>query len=340
MFSKLLKAALWVFDKLLLLFLIFFILILSLGSYILYPLLFSHESASLDSSGTQPPHTGSQIYRLSWQEPFDYEVKIYANHYEYIGQNETDFFEGAQLLWHIPLLSLADKYPQLKHKTTMKIPRKVIRNKRFKKRLYAHVFVQRVGKFTPHPDITDPDLFVLRYSIAWWQNPQETRGWKSNFSDDAPLELMTATALPLSIVLENQEYRKEKMPLHLYDATFNTPWFTRMDNTYAPSISINQYTRSPIHFMPKVAMRSDKRAGGPHDLDVDLELELEGIRRAWIIIKEAAFTYSFPGQKYKHDDFNLRDLVVAEGYNPDIPDHQIIVHRPLALVEKTWQNVS
>ncbi|KAJ1828122.1 hypothetical protein LPJ56_001288, partial [Coemansia sp. RSA 2599] len=291
-------------------------------------------SASLDSSGTQPTRTGSQIYRLSWQEPFDYEVKIYANHYKYIAQNETDFFESAQLLWHIPSLSLADKYPQLKHKTTMKIPKKVIRNKRFKNSLYAHIFIQRVGKFTPHPDIADPELVNLRTGIAWWQNPQETRGWKGYYSDDTPLELMTATTLPLSIVLENQEYRKEKMPQHLYDSTFNIPWHKLKDNAYIPSVSINQYTRNPIDFMPKVVMRSNERAGGPHELDVDLELELEGIRRAWVIIKEAALTYSFPGREYEYSELSLIDLVVAEGYNQDIPEGQSIDHRPLALVEK------
>ncbi|KAJ1811379.1 hypothetical protein LPJ75_004117, partial [Coemansia sp. RSA 2598] len=334
MFSKLLKATLWVVDKLLLLFLAIFVLVLAAGSYILYPLLISHESASLDSSSTQPTRTGSQIYRLSWQEPFDYEVKVYANHYKYIAQNETDFFESAQLLWHIPSLSLADKYPRLKHKTALKIPEEVISNRNTSNSLYAYIFIQRADKFTPHPDLNDLDLVSLSFCIAWWQNPQVTRGWKGDYSNDAPLELMTATTLPLSIVLENQEYHKEQMPLHLYDATFNMPWYEHKDNAYKPWISINQYTKSPIDFMPKVVMRSDERAGSPHELDVDLELELEGIRRAWVIIKETAFIYSFPGRKHKYSELSLKNLVVAEGYKPDIPDDQSIDRRPLALVEK------
>ncbi|KAJ2237444.1 hypothetical protein IWW45_000974 [Coemansia sp. RSA 485] len=158
--------------------------------------------------------------------------------------------------------------------------------------------------------------------------------WRDGYSKDTPLDLVVATALPISIVLEDQGYTAENLPSHLHHEIFEIPWYKPRDGTYKPSIEINQHTRSPVHYMPKVVMRSDERADGPRELTVEIDLELEGIRRTWVILKEAALRYTFPTRDYEYFFLNLRDLLVAEGYNVDDPDDEYLDHRPLAMIER------
>ncbi|KAJ2704589.1 hypothetical protein FB645_003155 [Coemansia sp. IMI 203386] len=333
MLQRIAKAAPWLVDRLILCVMSVAVLRIAYISYSAFSQIRGLESGP-SGSATEPTRTGEQIYRRSWQEPFDYEVKVYASEYRYISENEEDFFKSAQLLWHIPSLSLADKYPRLAHRATVKIPETVLHHNAFERAVHAHVFIQRAGKFTPDPDITDPDLVCINPTIVWWHNPQLNRGWKGGYSDDIPLDLVVATALPISIVLEDQGYTTKNLPSHLRHEIFEIPWYKPRDGTYRPSIDTNQHTRSPVHYMPKVVMRSDERADGPRELTVEIDLELEGIRRAWVILKEAALRYTFPTRDYKYFTLNLRDLLVAEGYNVDDPDDEYYDRRPLAMIER------
>ncbi|KAJ1723439.1 hypothetical protein LPJ61_005824, partial [Coemansia biformis] len=101
--------------------------------------------------------------RLSWKEPFEYEARVYASTQRNVLNGSADFFDTAQLLWHVKPVSIGERYPL--HRTTAKVtlPREFMASHNSSLGMYAHLFVQRAGQFSPHPNTSDP---LLAYSWA------------------------------------------------------------------------------------------------------------------------------------------------------------------------------
>ncbi|KAJ1943421.1 hypothetical protein GGF37_002657 [Kickxella alabastrina] len=301
------------------------------------------------TTDTGPTPTGARVYRMHWQEQSTYEAKMYAstrlNYYE----NTTDFFETAQMLWHIEPQSLENKYPLLQHSAKVKIPASVYLDTEHDSTLYLHLFMQTAGQFTPHPNTTDSQMVTAIAAIAWWQNPNTTRELVLDTSMEPQFDLIAATNVPWAIVLEDHAYKYSELPRHiLYHQFLHIEWGRQFFTTYRPPLLLNQYTRNPADFIPVSILRSNKTAAtadnddAPSELAVEMELELQGIRQGWIVIKDMALQLGNSGRDYKHYCLDLQDLVVAHGYptfydndgDGDNNSEERSHYRPLTMVEK------
>ncbi|KAJ2862241.1 hypothetical protein FB639_005414, partial [Coemansia asiatica] len=192
-------------------------------------------------------------------------------------QNTTEFFENAQLLWHIPPQSLENRYPQFKTKATVKIPDSVVHDKTMTEALYAHVFMQKAGRLFPYPNTTDPLMVYQRSELVWWVDPQLGREWTERFTTGIPHKLMVATAVPWATTLENNRFRESGLPPRIDYQDFFRFFPLPAKSTFLPMLAINQYTKNPRDFMPTTIMHSNETDSVARDLSVDIEMEVRGI---------------------------------------------------------------
>ncbi|KAJ1724705.1 hypothetical protein LPJ53_001066 [Coemansia erecta] len=274
-------------------------------------------SKTLASSNSESVSAEEAVYRLAWEEPFEYEVNVYASTDHGYVRNHTEFFDNAQLLWHIPAQSISNRYPLFRHSAAVEIPEQILNDKNYNTTLYVHAFIQSAGQAAPHPNISDSQLIHFQTELVWWANPRHYREPPSILSKP-PQELLSATALPWSIVLEDHRYNKQHLPMHLMYQLFGSyrPLFRR-DSTYLPSLFVNQYTCNPIDFMPTVLLTSNDTDKHIKGLTANVDFEIQGIRQIWVAIKDAALALSNPGRDYMYNFLDLADLVVAEGYIDD-----------------------
>ncbi|KAI8318276.1 NAD(P)-binding protein, partial [Martensiomyces pterosporus] len=94
------------------------------------------------------------VYRRSWREPFEYDIKVYASQWATVtAHSAASFFKSAQLLWHVQPQSLDKKYPKYSTKVSVKIPESMLNETIWStSSIYAHVFIERSDQFTPHPN--------------------------------------------------------------------------------------------------------------------------------------------------------------------------------------------
>ncbi|KAJ1996786.1 hypothetical protein GGI04_005647, partial [Coemansia thaxteri] len=114
--------------------------------------------SSAPSASLVPGDLPESLLHSSWQAPFAYEAKVYASLDQHISNNSASFFERAQLLWHIEPQNIENTYPVFRRKVSADIPQSLRLGADSNQTLYAHVFMQRAGQFTPHPNMSDPLL--------------------------------------------------------------------------------------------------------------------------------------------------------------------------------------
>ncbi|KAJ2690351.1 hypothetical protein IWW39_000750, partial [Coemansia spiralis] len=234
------------------------------------------------AQATEPSKFEFGAYFLAWQEPFAYEAKVYAS-LSPNSSNHESFFKTAQLLWHIEPQQLANRYPVFRSKVNIRIPSQLRSNPNPGHGLYAHIFVQKAGRFNPHPDFMDPYLVSSQIPLVRWSE----RASKSldTSSSDTPSEDLTPKLLGVdsaswAIVLENHVYSQLTVPFNLQitHGHSNT-------GTYNPLLLPNTFTNSQPKKKPLVALRGSQLVADVYQQTIDVDIELSGIRRGWVSVK-------------------------------------------------------
>ncbi|KAJ2406773.1 hypothetical protein GGI10_005130, partial [Coemansia sp. RSA 2530] len=234
------------------------------------------------AQATGPGKFGFGAYFLAWQEPFAYEAKVYAS-LSPNASNHESFFETAQLLWHIEPQQLANRYPVFRSKVNVRIPSQLRSNPNPGQGLYAHIFVQKAGRFNPHPDFMDPYLVSAQIPLVRWS--ERTSKSLDTSSSDTPSEdlepkLLGVDSASWAIVLENHVYTLANIPsnLRVTEGYSNT-------GTYSPLLLPNTFTKGQPKEKPLLALRDSQLVADVYQQTIDVEIELSGIRRGWVSVK-------------------------------------------------------
>ncbi|KAJ1892490.1 hypothetical protein LPJ81_005551, partial [Coemansia sp. IMI 209127] len=112
--------------------------------------------------------------RVTWKEPFIYEAKVYVSTRQRVSDNETQFFEKAELVWRSGHQSIEDKFPHFRGKATVSLPESLsVITDSVHRGLYAHIFIQEAWDVpSQDPNLGDPLLIHSVQPIVWWE-PQE-----------------------------------------------------------------------------------------------------------------------------------------------------------------------
>ncbi|KAJ2072110.1 hypothetical protein GGH13_002910 [Coemansia sp. S155-1] len=222
-------------------------------------------------------------YSLTWQEPFAYEVKVYAA----LGSsdlNDASFFETAQLLWHIEPQQLTNRYPNFRRKVNVQIPSQLRSSPTADYALYAYMFIQQAGRFTPHPDFTDPYLVSRALPLVRWSNNiskrVDTMPPAAPSEEQAP-KLLGVSSASWAIVLENHSYTRRNIPSYLKvtHGYSNT-------GVYSPPLLANMFTKGQPEEKPLTALKDKQPVADVYQQTIDVELELSGIKQGWVSLKK------------------------------------------------------
>ncbi|KAJ2023056.1 hypothetical protein GGI06_001566 [Coemansia sp. S85] len=174
-------------------------------------------------------------------------------------------------------------YPVFRSKVNVRIPSQLRSNPNPGQGLYAHIFVQKAGRFNPHPNFTDPYLVSSQIPLVRWSE----RASKSldTLSSDTPSEDLTPKLLGVdsaswAIVLENHIYSQFAVPFNLQitHGHSNT-------GTYNPLLLPNTFTNSQPKEKPLVALRDSQLVADVYQQTINVDIELSGIRRGWVSVK-------------------------------------------------------
>ncbi|KAJ2497358.1 hypothetical protein GGH96_005167 [Coemansia sp. RSA 1972] len=243
---------------------------------------------SVPTSGTQNGHTQ---YR-SWPESCSYEAKVFASLEAFVPSNATAFFESAQLLWHIEPQSLHDKYPKLTKQAHVDIPQQ-LRTVNHNSMLFAHMFVQEAGQFTPYPNMSNPRMVHSTTILTHWDAPTASSDdileLLEDSTDTTGHQLVAAESLPWAIMLENHAIKPVYASSPFSTNMFRSRWANKMAATYNPPLFINLVSKS----RSKQVQLAEDGDSIPHTFSVNLELA--GLTKTQLSIK-AALTLIFTGQ--------------------------------------------
>ncbi|KAJ2773209.1 hypothetical protein IWQ56_001075 [Coemansia nantahalensis] len=235
-----------------------------------------------------------QMCQLSWKEPFEYEARVYASQQRDALNASADFFETSQLLWHIPPTSLSNRFPLHRRTATAVLPRafSIAYNRSLE--MHIHIFVQRAGQFSPHPNITDPHLAYSSYILAT-QNRLQTINTSPGMTKDSlvPDDTFMIRAFPRiawAIMLDDYPFRLSHLSAprtrgvmpgrnNSNDSDDDTPC------VYNPHIHINIFTDNVPEPSPLVVRRDYRNLAQARKRKVSVEMELRGIRTGWMVMK-------------------------------------------------------
>ncbi|KAJ2061198.1 hypothetical protein GGI17_003233 [Coemansia sp. S146] len=220
------------------------------------------------SPSTPWGHYGD-THQLSWQEPFSYEAKVYAALSPGNPINvSSSFFETAQLLWHIHPQSIENRYPLLRHKAVVNISSLLWPSSDLDQRLYAYMFIQEVGQFGPHPNLSDPELIP---------------------------ELQYVSGASWAIVLENHAYPCHGTPNHVQRTS--TPLLAGF---YNPPLLRNDFTKSRPKIQLLATLKDKGLAADAYPPTIDVEFELAGIKQGWGLARAHLDGHTQPTAKTVH----------------------------------------
>ncbi|KAJ2742100.1 hypothetical protein GGI19_006864, partial [Coemansia pectinata] len=173
------------------------------------------------------------------------------------------------------------------------------------------MFVQKAGRFNPHPDFTDPYLVSKRVLLAHWSN--STSKYADTTSPVAP-KLLGVSSASWAIVLENHSYTQHNFPSYLKDTQLvadvlklldvsSASWDIVLENhsytrhytpsylkavhghsntgVYSPPLLANTFTKGRPEEKPLVALKDTQLVTDVYQQTIDVELELSGIRQGW-----------------------------------------------------------
>ncbi|KAI8318023.1 hypothetical protein GQ54DRAFT_314875, partial [Martensiomyces pterosporus] len=251
------------------------------------------------------------VYRRSWREPFEYDIKVYASQWAAVTTHSAaSFFESAQLLWHVVSQSLEKKYPKYSTKVNAKIPESMFDTTSEEViGFYAHVFIQKSDQFTPHPNISDPYLVCSPmgfFSTAVrYDNNMRAHSMLSGTPHTPGRKRMTIyhSLLAWDLVLEDHTYTSKTLPKILRRLVSDHPDKKSKTGTYNPPL-INRPAskRWAMNTVPAEGMPKPTGSNGQSSLpantariaSLDVELKIQGITQGWVRGEDAIMKLAEP----------------------------------------------
>ncbi|KAI8318991.1 hypothetical protein GQ54DRAFT_335925 [Martensiomyces pterosporus] len=256
------------------------------------------------------------VYRRSWREPFEYDIKVYASQSVTVTTHSAaSFFESAQLLWHVESQSLEKKYPKYSTKVNAKIPLSMFDTMSEEIiGFYAHVFIQKSDQFTPHPNISDPYLVCSPmgfFSTAVrYDNNTRAHSMLSGTPHTPGRKRMTIyhSLLAWDLVLEDRTYTNKTLSKILRRLVSDHPDKKSKTGTYNPPLIYRPasesltMTSAPAEGMPKPTGsngQSSLPANTARITSLDVELKIQGISQGWVRGEDAIMRLAEPKAERK-----------------------------------------
>ncbi|KAJ2088590.1 hypothetical protein IW140_003933 [Coemansia sp. RSA 1813] len=237
-------------------------------------------------------------YRLTWQDPFIYEAKMYVSTEQFVPSNETQFFEKAELVWRSGQQSIENKFPHFRGKATVQLPKSLsLDTDSAQHDLYAHIFVQEASDVeSQNPNLDDPLLIHSMQPVVWWK-PQKNNTFQPSSSHGYPYppgdqksnadhQLVSARSVSWGMTMEPNAVRM----ISIGGGCRGNKWLTNDASStqhhlldHNPSIFKNLITRSVPHVDVLLAHRKD----GALPQSIEVEVDVQGIKQYMIAIKLA-----------------------------------------------------
>ncbi|KAJ2617600.1 hypothetical protein H4S08_000241 [Coemansia sp. RSA 1365] len=259
-----------------------------------------------------------------WKTPARYEASVYASLEESVPGNATQFFETAQLLWHVGPQDTTNKYPKLHKEVSVDIPRKLRAGDPSGPVLFAHIFLQEAGQLTPHPNVTDPHLAHAVAALALWDSlPQSSDDAKalstSSLAPD-PEHLIATTSVSWALLLE--EFSVD--PNVKFRSSLNSEDHSVPNQAYYnPTVFLNSITKSTAPYEIVLTRVSSFLPAPVFPRSFRVIIDLDGIHKACISAKAMLESLS-KGHIIGAFDRNTTTEFEASISNSWLHEHQIM----------------
>ncbi|KAJ2725361.1 hypothetical protein GGI07_001369 [Coemansia sp. Benny D115] len=227
----------------------------------------------------------SHMQRMTWRSPFVYEMAVYASTYRSFYDDQSHFFDKAQLLATVKNNNL--DHPMRRFRAKATIDKRLLAQNTT---VYLHLFMQRAHQMNPHPKMTDPFLVHSLAPIIIVENDADVApltlknifGFQIKSTSSAPNHGagLAGKQAPLvtrrvawEAVLENHSFCMWKMPIDV-SRLANTKYYSPDERrAYNPIVQRNPLVAAIY------GSREDYAAHGPFAVDISIDqVSLEWIR--------------------------------------------------------------
>ncbi|KAJ1830145.1 Cleft lip and palate associated transmembrane protein 1 [Coemansia sp. RSA 2711] len=226
---------------------------------------------------------GTPMHKLAWQEPFEYEARMYVSPLDNF-LDPAAFFNQSTLVWHVEAQSLQQRYPRHSKRLHVEIPE--AQRAENGTSLFAFLFVQQAGR--AQADLGDPLLAYARAPLLSVRQRVVDRK-RSLIDGDGPTEPDLGggaawvphgkTRLSWEIVLEDNRFPEWRMPLDI--APLLRVRRGGRDRTYIPLLWENPLAAREQHWAALTNGTSVSR-GAPLAAAVDVDASLHGVGLGWL----------------------------------------------------------
>ncbi|KAJ2855594.1 hypothetical protein J3B02_002083 [Coemansia erecta] len=205
------------------------------------------------------------------------------------------FLDTSELVWHISPQSLAQRYPKFNQRLKIRLPESVRTINGTN--LFAFLFIQKAGSFTPDPDFKDKYSVLVRAPLVSIRRREIDRkhlllGTNSNSNRDAenskiadqesgPWVPHAKSRLQWEVVLEDNTFYDWRMPLDLAPFMRVHKVVSSQHHPYVPLAWENPIAVYAKHWIP-LTNQSTISESMPLDAEfIDIDVSLTGVVIGW-----------------------------------------------------------
>ncbi|KAJ2514638.1 Cleft lip and palate associated transmembrane protein 1 [Coemansia sp. RSA 1939] len=269
-------------------------------------------------------------HELAWQEPFEYEARMYVTTTDNL-EITPGFFNTSALVWQSGPQSISQRRLRLEKHLNISIPDSMLTENRTN--LYAMLFVQQAGQSRSHPDTSDPYLAFAYASLT--KSRQRVADKKHSLlagkgngdagsaegSEDGGIEEdawvpHAKSRVHWEIVLDDVKFPGWTIPrdiLPYFRVTTNT---THGKQPYTPMLWENQLAARRDHWRPLTSKNAISKDSPMEVKTVGVDISFSAVSIGWFRLCNLAFQgtseLSSPRAliRYSESDVdNLREMV-------------------------------
>ncbi|KAJ2708090.1 hypothetical protein FB645_000199 [Coemansia sp. IMI 203386] len=241
------------------------------------------------------------INDLAWSEPFEYAASMYISTMETFVFEPEKFLSTSNLVWHIPPQSLANRYPKFSESLRIPIPESVRTTNGTG--LYAFLFIQKAGSFTPDPDFGDKYAVLARAPLVSIRQREvdrkrlllgknrdndegsskdsSTKDGRVDDQEEQPWVPHAKTRLQWEVVLENNTFYDWRLPLDLAPFVRVHKDVSSQHHPYVPLAWENPIAVYAKHWVP-LTNQTTVSQSTPLDAEfIDIDVSLSGVVIGW-----------------------------------------------------------
>ncbi|KAJ1992074.1 hypothetical protein GGI25_004339 [Coemansia spiralis] len=275
---------------------------------------------------------------MAWEQPFMYEAKVYISQLDSVPDDDGEFFDKAQMVWHIGPQNLENRYPLFRNSFTVNIPSSLYTTKPSRysfthvKPLFMFIFIQRVGQFTPHPNLKDPYILVGMVPIIEWR-PQERitkRNGGAITTRIGDCTLFVQKSVNLALVLETHIFKPSHFPPYLLRANNSRAEEPYNTDLYLPPLHSNTFTNNIAPMQPLEAAEN-KDGITIYSPTFNIDMEIRGIQLGWLSAKESLTNLA---KSISEASTNKTAHVLLKTTEGGIPTHSVVASFKGPLADK------